>query len=126
MSYSAVGNLGALGWTGEATISIPAIGTKKVSIDVPLEKMVKSAANEAISAAWPALKKTLEKEAETELPKLIKQNLPTVMAMVQPAVRKEIDHAISKGTKIGAILGIAIVGSIVASAIWVRSGSKQK
>ena len=109
------------------TVSTP-FGNKTIKLSIPVETMAKDAAN----AAWPVLQKQIESEApklvkqlepalQAEAPKLIaamapeiQKQIPGLLAKIQPAIDAE-----AKDLKRMALIGVtAICGVVILGALY--------
>jgi len=101
------------------TVNVPVVGA--TTFNIPLEKVVKDAANDAVDA----VKTRLPEIADAALPILQKQIVPPLLAQAkaaaQPLIKSNLDYGLAEAKKIGSnvalmvVLGFAIP---VAASTW--------
>jgi len=114
----------ALGY--DLVIKTP-IGTQK--IHVPIEQMAKDAAEMAVDAVWPPVKKKLDqalpellkKGLDVALPAAQKAILTELWPKMQPKLRGEVDYAIGRAKTIALFATLGLSGAVVAAALILRS-----
>lgn len=105
-----------LGWEGSTTISIPGIGTKKITIDVPIEKLAK----DAVAAVWPTVEQKVTKELlPAALAEAQKQIVTKLWPTMQPKLRAEVDRVATPAKQGAVVAVVAIVGAIGLGAWWI-------
>jgi hypothetical protein len=122
----AIGGYGAsgLGWTGDATLVIPGLGTKTAHINVPLEKMAEDVATATLAKIWPIVEDKITKELAPQLlAEAQKQIVSKLWPVMQPKLRAEVDRVATPAKQGAVVAVVAIMGAIGLGAWWI---SKKK